>query len=298
MLMEKWIKRLLPALLLVALSGCHINEAVYRYDGSRIVYLRSPLMKVMDELNERHLSAQTVVARLNVILRNNEKNKETPLTGVYLGDKDGNLRLQLTASTGKIILDMANHNNTVDVWLPLKSRYFQGKRQDLLNNSQCQLSLIAHVGRARDLFFPRAWSDGAIEYRVTYQNGREVISVLEKPNFIRRRSRRITLAPESACVEMMEVYDKFGREVGIVTYSDYRFPESNTELAAEQNCPLIYPGCVKLHSPDGMFTLEFYVEEFILDSPIAASKFEVPKSENSKILNLGQALKHSGNLWE
>ena len=282
---------------LIALTGCRMNQAVYNEDGSRIIYTRPPLMKVVEELDERHLSVDGVMARLSVTLHDIKKNKEFPLTGVYLGDKDGNLRLRISATTNQVILDMGVHGDTVEIWLPRKERYFTGKLQDLLNNSQSQFSLLAHAGRARDLFFPRAWTASAIERRVTYEHGREVVSVIEKPNFIRRRSRRLTLAPESPVVESVEVYDRFGREVGTVGYSDYRFPEV-TENLKPGSCPVIYPNCIKMQSHDNTHLLEMNVDEIILNPTIAKDKFEIPPPEKMKLLDLGDALKRNGNLWE
>jgi hypothetical protein len=125
-----------------------------------------------------------------------------------------------------------------------------------------------------------------------------VISVYEKPSFIRRRSRRITVAPDSSCVETVEVYDKFGREVGMLSYSDYRFPDRDASAGDTPDCPVIYPGCVKLCSPDGHYTLELHVDELTLDSPIPAEKFPVPKPPNTKVLDMAQFLKHAETLWE
>jgi hypothetical protein len=278
----------------VLLGGCRMNEAVYNRDGSRIIYMRPPLMKVVDELDERHKVVESVVARLSVTLRDNEKNKEYPLTGVYLGDKDGNMRLRITHESNHVILDMGIHNDQVDVNLPRKTRFFQGKKADLLASSKCELSVFAHVGCAPDLFFPRAWSENALERRVTYQNGREVIAVIEKPNFIKRRSRRLTLAPESSSVEMLEVYDKYGREVGTIDYADYVFPDQDDP----NSCPLLRPGKITLQSNDRVHSLELCIEELILNSAIPMEKFCVPPPENGRTLDLGQALKRGNALWE
>jgi outer membrane lipoprotein-sorting protein len=287
--------------LAVWLPGCRMNEAVYHQDGSRIDYARPALPEVMAELNKRQAKMETVLARLNIILHDYSKNKdtETPLAGVYLGDNEGNLRLRVTASGGQLVLDMGNHGDVLEIYLPRQDRYFRGKRQDMLNNSTCQLALLAHAGRAKDLFFPNASSDHSIGTRVTYRNGREVLSVLERPSYIRRCSRRLTIAPEAVCVEMMEVYDKFGREVGYIRYSDYRFPDADNETPAEGSCPLIYPGCIALHSPDGLRTLELRVEEIQLNTPIPKEKFDVPVPEEQKVMDLGQALKkRNGKLWD
>ncbi|HYG77298.1 MAG TPA: hypothetical protein VEK08_19995 [Planctomycetota bacterium] len=297
---ESISSRMLPALLLACLllvSGCRMNEAVYRSDGSRIIYMRPPLMKVVEELDERHMAVNSVAARLNVTLIDTEKNKEFSLLGVYIGDKDGNMRLRITATGGQLVLDMGTHGEDVDVWLPRKNRFFRGKETDLLNN-QCQLSILAHAGGCRDLFFPRAWTEAATERRVTYNNGREVISVIEKPSFIRRRSRRLTMAPETPTVEAVEVYDRFGRDVGSIRYGDYRFPDPDEQDARAEGVGLTYPGLITLCSHDGIHRLEMRVEEVQINSEIDTAKFEVPRPEHTKVLELGTALKRSGNLWE
>jgi outer membrane lipoprotein-sorting protein len=286
---------LVPALLL--LSGCRMNESVYSpVDGQRIVFMRPPLMKVVEELDERHLAADSVKARFNITLHDNDKNKEYQLVGAYLGDKEGNLRLQIKATTGQKILDMSTHGEKMEVYLPRKNRYFKGNRADLLNTSECELALLAHIGSARDLFFPRAWTVNAIERRVTYERGREIISVIEKPGIIRKRSRRLTVAPETAAVESVEVYDKFGREVGTAAYNDYVRPgDAQPEADA---LGLLYPGRIVLQSHNASHTLDMEVDEITFNADIADELFEVVPPENMRILDLGQALKRSGNLWE
>jgi len=290
-----------PCLALLLLPGCWLNEAVYRADGSKIAYGRPRLEVVLEDLDKRREALQTVAARLNITLYDTDKNKEAALVGAYLGDKDGNMRLRITAVTNQLVLDMGRHKDTVDVYLPRKGRYFQGRFQDLLDN-QSQLTLLAHVGNARDLFFPRAWTPRAVGRRVTLTNSRETVNVIEKPNIIRRRSRRLTLAPEEAVIEDMEVYDRFGREVGMVRYFDYRFPAAEDEPilvghpVKEADPP--YPGRIALCPHNSAYKLVMQVEELILNATITASKFEVPLPENTKVLDLGHALKKSGNLWE
>jgi outer membrane lipoprotein-sorting protein len=283
-------------LALVLLSGCRMNEAVYTPNGDRIIYMRPPLVKVVEELDDRHLAAESVCANLNVTLHDNEKGKVYQLVGTYLGDKDGNLRLQVKATTGQTILDMAVFNDKMDVWLPRKNRYFRGNRQDLLNASECQLSLFAHVGAARDLFFPRAWSTNATERRVTFEHGREIISVIEKPGFIRKRSRRLTVAPEAATVEAVEVYDKYGREVGTVNYSDYRMP--GPALPEADALGLLYPNRVVLQSHNARHTLELEIDQIEFNTDIGEDKFHVRLPENQRIMDLDAKLRRCVNLWE
>lgn len=293
----RFIFSLSAAVVLFGLSGCRMNEAVYHADGSRIIYMRPPLMRVVEELDERHLAAQTVCARMNVVLRDHEKNKEWNLVGTYLGDKNDNLRLRITATGGQLVLDMGIHQDDVTLNLPRKNRYFTGKHNDLLNN-QSHLQMFAHVGGCRDLFFPRAWSPAAVERRVTVANGREVVSVIEKPSFIRKKSRRLTLSPDKPVVENLDVYDRFGREVGTLRYDNYTFPDIDSIDAKGDGVGLTYPSRITLMTHDGTHSLELNIEEIHINDDIDADKFEVPPPENGKTLDLESQLKRSGSLWD
>jgi hypothetical protein len=280
------------------LGGCRMNQAVYNTDGSRIVYMRPPLMRVVEELDERHLAAKSVCSRMNVVLRDHEKNKEWNLIGTYLGNSLNDMRLRITATGGQLVLDMSIRGDEVCVWLPRKNRYFRGSHQDLQNN-QSQLQIFAHVGSCRDLFFPRAWSPAAIERRVTVANGREVVSVIEKPSFIRKKSRRLTLSPEYPVVEAVDVYDKYGREVGTLRYDEYTFPDPDEVDEKGAAFGLTYPSKITLLTHDGSHSLEMQVEEILINQDIDPAKFDVPPPDGKcEILDLGNALKHTGSLWE
>ncbi|MCY3022599.1 MAG: hypothetical protein NTW87_26765 [Planctomycetota bacterium] len=278
-----------------------MNEAVYHRDGTPIK--RGTLMSVVEELDERYASVDSVAVRLNVTLLDTDKNKEHPLLGAYLGDKDGNMRLRITAPSNHLVLDMGRHGDIVEVYVARKDRYYRGKVADLMNN-QSQLSLLAHAGGARDLFFPRAWTPNAVERRIIYGNGREMISVIEKPSFIRRRSRRLSIAPEAAAVEKMEVNDRYGRELGAICYADYHFPSAEAEPILvgypppKDSSTTPYPGRIILCPHNVPFRLVMDVAEIAFNLPIAPDKFEVPQPENTKVLDLGPALKRSGSLWE
>ncbi|HEY3325516.1 MAG TPA: hypothetical protein VGP72_34005 [Planctomycetota bacterium] len=287
----------LALLVLLLGSGCRMNEAVYRSDGSRIIYMRPPLLRVVEELDERHAAISSVAARLNVTLIDTEKSRDFNLIGIYAGDKKGNMRLRITATGGQLVLDMGTHDEIVDLWLPRKNRFFRGKVQDLLNN-QSQLSLLAFAGGASDLFFPRAWTGAALERRIAYTNGREIVNVIEKPSIIRRRSRRLTMAPDTPTVEAVEVYDRFGREVGTIAYADYRFPNPDEQDAHAEGIGVVYPGRVILMPHDSVHRLDMQIEEVNINTEIDTAKFVVPVPENQKILDLGTALKRSGSLWE
>jgi hypothetical protein len=250
---------------------------------------------VLDELDRRQGAVESVAARLRITLKDRLKDKEFSLVGAYLGDKDGNERLRITADGGQVLLDLAVHGANVQLWLPRKQRYFVGQREDLLHHSECQLALLAYVGRARDLFFPRAWTDGAAEREFTRECGRPVLSVFEKPHVLRHRARCVTLAKDAPVVETVEVFDRYGAEVGTVAYADYLFPAANAK-AAPAAPP--YPRRLILRTADGKRELDMAVEELTLTAPIAPGKFDVPAPEDTQPTDLAGALSHNPNLWE
>src|SRR5688500_10285544 len=116
-----------PTFLLIALLlNIGSAHASTRPETLRMSFTRVPLVKVVEELDERHRAVETVGARLAITLFDLQKNKECELLGAYLGDKDGNMRLRITASGGQLVLDMAVCNEDLEVALPRKGRYFRG----------------------------------------------------------------------------------------------------------------------------------------------------------------------------
>ncbi|MGD0090501.1 MAG: hypothetical protein ABSE73_11330, partial [Planctomycetota bacterium] len=193
-------------------------------------------------------------------------------------------------------------DDKVEVYLPRKDRYFSGKFADLRDN-QSQLTLLAHIGNALDLFFPCAETPKSVGRKIICNDSRRIVSVLEKPDYIRHIARRLTLAPSSPTVEDMEVYDRFGREVGVVRYLEYTPPEWPGQLAASgrvaDDPPVTcHPGRIALCPHSSPYILLLQVEEFILNEPIDPAKFDVPRPEDQKVRDLRKALKNSGNLWD
>jgi hypothetical protein len=293
---------LLAGLLSLAVPFGWASEGGAKEKGAQKSNGREQVERVLEELMRRRSTVQTVAARLNLTLYNSDKNKEYPLVGVYVGDKDGNMRLRITAVTNQLILDMGRRDDKVEVYLPRKDRYFRGKLKDLLDN-QSQLTLLAHIGNARDLFFPCAETPKSMGRAITCNDSRKIVSVFEKPNYVRHRSRRLTLASGAPVVEDQEVYDRFGREVGVVRYREYTPAEWAGQLAATgqvaDNPPAIcHPGLIALCPHGGPHSLLLQIEEFILNEPVDPSKFDVPCPEDQKVRDLGKALKNSGSLWD
>jgi len=293
----------LCSIVFLGVAAAWPKESGNNHNGARKGNGREQFERVLEEVAARRSTVQTVGARVNLTLYDSEKNKEHPLVGAYIGDKDGNMRLRITAVTNQLVLDMGRHGDKVEVYLPRKDRFFSGQLKDLLDN-QSQLTLLAHIGNALDLFFPCASTPKCVGHRITCNDSRRIVSVLEKPNYIRRCSRRLTMAPNLPIVEDMEVYDRFGREVGVVKYRDYVFPEWGAEVASAG--PVVagdppdppHPGRIALCPHGSPHSLVMQVEEFILNEAITPSRFDVPRPEDQKVQDLGRALKKSGNLWD
>ncbi len=274
------------------LTGCKTNEAVYAPTGERLVFTHAALPDSADELDKRQGLVNTLAARLSVTLHDLKSGKEHALKGAYIGDKQGNLRLRITASSGHLVLDLSIQNTKVSIWLPRQERYYEGDRAELLS-SQSQLALIAQIGQATDLFFPRAWSTGATKRDTRIENGREIISVFEKQN----RARQLTVEPENDVVEKMDVFDLQGRDAGTILYRNYNLPWQKTNAAVKAP-DTVFPRRVTLRAPDGLHELDLDVDELILNTPIAQSKYVVPIPEGQEKLDMGKALQERPNLWD
>jgi hypothetical protein len=312
---------LLAVAVMALLGGCRMNEAVYQ-GATRIGQPRSTLAGVLDELDDRHLQAETVGARLNLTLHDARKQTDVALLGVYAGDKSGNMRLRITATTNNLVLDMGRHGDTIEVHLPRQGRYFRGPAADLCEH-RSDLALLANIGAATDLFYPRPWTPEATERTWLLDRGRETICVSSVASSAReaveplpvrsglssarqgRLLRRMAVAPEAAEITEVEVYHRSGARIGTVSYGDYCFPLREIEpillycrpgAAAPVSPP--YPRRILLCPDSGNYTLQLATEELFYNTPIQASRFEVPVPDGVKVAELGAALKRTTNLWE
>lgn len=315
--LARWA-RLLGCGLLLLLTGCAADQYRRLPDPTPITYDRISIRQLMEELDERRNGIEDAAVRLNLVLRDNAKNKEHGLSGIYLGDKAGNMRLRMTYSE-HLVLDLAIHGETVDLWLPRKGRYYRGTRKDLLAAPDCELSLFAYVGQVHELFFPRAWTEQAVERRVRMEGVREVISVLERPGLRRRCVRRVVISPEQPVVEEMAIYNRNDKSLGMIQYADYRFPGPLAGARDKSSIGVPWPGRVVLFTADKNRSLQMDVEELTINRSIPLAKYEIevpceestePRSDHEgsgtkaglgkslPILNLGDALQGGKSLWE
>lgn len=280
------------------LAGCSADVNRRLPDPTPVAYDRPSLVKVMEEMDERRYAVETLVVRTNVILHDHVKKKDVGLNGAYLGDKDGNVRLQIRYNESTI-MDLAIRGDTVQLLLPRKNRYFQGSKKDLLAASECELCLLAHVGNMPDLFFPRAWTietaNVETQRRGGFESGQEVVKVYERPGIKWRCVRAIHISMEQPVASQVDVFNRSEKSIGCIKYEDYRFPGP---AAGEIKRTPPYPGRVTLVTGDGNRSLEMNVEELIPNTPIDSEKFEIKPPEGMKVLNLGEQLGSGKSLWE
>ncbi|MCW8130413.1 MAG: hypothetical protein KIS92_08700 [Planctomycetota bacterium] len=284
--------------LLLLLSGCAADANRRLPDPTPIAYDRPSLVKVMEEMDERRYAVTSLVVRTNIILHDHVKDKHVGLNGVYLGDKEGNLRLQIRYNE-TAIMDLAIHGEEVDLWLPRKNRFFRGTKKDLLAATECELSLLAHAGNMPDLFFPRAWTTEVAnvdtQRRGGFEHGHEVVKVYERPGINWRCVRQVHISMEQPVADLVEVFSRAEKCVGRIKYEDYRFPGPT---AGELKRTPPYPGRVTLIPADESRSLEMNVEELIPNTPIDDEKFRIKPPEDVKVLNLGEQLGSGKSLWE
>lgn len=259
---------------------------------------RVPLVKVMEQMDDRRKAVDTVSSSLNVVLRDEVKGKDYHLNGAYLGDNNGNLRLRLKYEE-TVIMDLAFRGDTVELLLPRKNRYFRGSREDVQTASGNELALLAQVGNAHDLFFPRAWSPKAIERRVKLEGNQEVVSVIERPGIlVKKCTRRFWISTTQPVADKIEVFNANGQALGIIRYGDYRFPEPLAGDDASGPKQVVHPGTVTLVSEDGNRSLQMDITALHLNQAIPPQRFEITVPDGQKVLELKDGLSGEKGLFD
>lgn len=251
------------------------------------------LVQVIGELDKRREGTQTVVARLKVVLHDSAREREVTLDGAYLGDAQGNVRLRLKHGE-RLLIDLAFRDDNIELFLPLRERFYRGTRREVLAHGDNDLMLLAIAGNAHDLFFPRAWTARAVERRLRVDKGREFVTVLEGEGPACRRVKRLALSPTQPVVDQQEILGVAGRLVGCIQYADYRLPGPR----AGESSGVVYPGRITLLSRNEQRSLEMIIDELHINTPIPANKFTVELPEGQKVLALRELLSSVKSLWE
>lgn len=176
------------------------------------------LIEQVRELDARRAPLQDFRARLAVILKKGEK--EYTLSGMYSGNAQGDFRLSM--NWGLIsLLDTVFKGEQVELWLPRKGKLCRGPRSEV-RNVESDLRLLERIGSVSELFFPDAWAQNAVARRLVMEEGRPVLTVLERHESEIVPVRRVHLGTfeDRGVVEKVVLFEK-GTPVGAVTYRDY-----------------------------------------------------------------------------
>ncbi len=256
---------------------------------------KSALTECAGALCARRENVRTVVARLRVTLHDLARNKDFALNGAYLGDAAGNLRLRVTTESGQLMLDLGMCGESVEFCLPGKELFISGTREELLERPRCHLTLLAHCGRARDLFFPSVPNPESARRSACRVNGRAYFNIPETESVLPRYVKRFAVDKASNCVEQACVFTRAGVDAGRVAYSNYVLPNAGAE--SDPKLPE-YPRRVTLFVPGGVYALDLDVEDFSVNAAIAPGKFAVPVPSGFKRETLATALEKSANVWD
>ena len=244
------------------------------------------LLSRLDKMDERRQNVDSVIAHMKVVYKDSNTKREFGLNGIYLADKNGNLRVRLLFSE-TLIADLVFRGDTVEAWLPMKGKYLKGSRAELLGSGSNDLALLARVGSAREFFFPRAWVDGATERRGAVVNGIETVRVQANAGKDGQCVRKVQLASGQPYADAMSLYTGMGESLGELRYANY----------TDMNGTPLHPGTITLLPAKGTSSLKMTVDEFSLNQDLPEKSFEVIVPDEQKAENLMQCLKEGKGIF-
>lgn len=230
------------------------------------------LRQIVDEIDCRRLPLRTFSAHMKVKLKRNGENHN--LDASYVGDDRGNVRLRLTGPFGILALDLSQHNGRIECWMPLQKLAISGSRSEIMNDGTSELGLLAAVGNAMDMFFPRPWIDGTAVRRGKTDGAQVVIRAFDE-------SQKICLAaylidPASKTISAQSIFNRAGEPMGSVSYGEYcnisSFSNAKQPLQHFDSTQLV-PRQIFLSDVNGKFALNIEMESIAINTPIVDKQF-------------------------
>ena len=259
------------------------------------------LLHLIDEIDRRTVLIHSVGARLKVKVTN-DRGKTMNLDASYVGDAAGNFRLRLTGIFGILGLDMAMADGRLVCYLPTRKTAFEVPEQEMLNCASCELGLISELGRARELFSPRAWSAHADARKISDDEHGLSINVLHITPASTQCVRHITVDPIQKNIASEDVFRPSGDFLGRAEYT--RFVPYQNLMDDHKSNPPDYlletpvPQNVRLTSGNGKLTLEFEVESLRLNEPLNPRALEIDIPSKIHVATLNEALASGQGLFE
>lgn len=236
----------------------------------------SQVRQMIQTLDRSAYFVNTVSARMNVTIKRGSS-KAMTLDGVYVGDANGNLRLRLTGLFGILAMDVTVKDGTMTCWMPTKKLLVQASREELLNDAHSELAVLAAVGQARELFFPRPWADGATQRRLYASDNDMRIGVFGGSGG-RSCLRDYSIDPVENAVRSLDVLTERGETIGRIDYAQYQALtklDNGDEKNSEWRSAFKVPRSLKLADGEGRMTLECSLEGLRVNEPLKSNAFDM-----------------------
>lgn len=238
--------------------------------------------QMLQSLDRSAFFVNTVTARMNVTIKRGGS-KAMTLDGVYMGDANGNLRLRLTGMFGILAMDVIIKDGQLTCWMPTKKLLVQATREELLEDAHSELAVLAAVGQARELFFPRPWADGATQRRM-YSGDSEVRIGVFGGASGRSCLRDYALDTAENAIRSLDVLTERGETIGRVDYAQYQAltkvdSRDDKEKEGDWRSAFKVPRSLKLADGQGRMTLECALESLRVNEPLKSDAFsmDMPK---------------------
>ncbi len=260
------------------------------------------ILGLIEEIDRRTTRVKTVGARLKVKITN-DLGKSMNLDASYIGDSSGNFRLRLTGIFGILGLDMAMADERLVCYLPTRKTAFVVPEREMSNCASVELGLISELGRARELFSPRAWAARADARKITEDEHGLQVNVMSVNSASSKCLRRIQLNPLDRNIASEDVFrpsgDLLGRAeyVKFVSYQNLIEDRKNNH-ASDELLETPVAQSVRLTSGNGKLTLEFEVESLRLNDPINPAALEIDIPSKIHVETLAEALASGRGLFE
>lgn len=249
------------------------------------------LRQLIAEIDGRRLALHTLSAQMKVRLtrQNGESNS---LDASYIGDDQGNLRMRLTGPFGILALDLSLYRGRLACWMPLQKRAIAGTRAELLADGSSELALLAAIGNASDMFFPRPWADGATTRRVKMEGERLVVRAFAAATD-KHCLASYVIDPRQRSVTCQQIFSRAGQALGHAEYRE--FCAAGSLLDSQSSAPdfdgsKLFPRRVHLADGGGRLTLDLTVEKLTLNPALSESSYALKLPSDLDVHDIGAML--------
>jgi len=257
------------------------------------------LRELISEIDSRRLTLRSFSAQMKIKMTraNGEK---VSLDATYLGDHQGNLRLRLSGMFKVLALDLAVLNGRVSCWMPLQKRAIAGTRESLVSDGASELALLAAIGNASDLFFPRPWSSGAASRRANMKGDSLVVRSFGAGG------EKFCLGcyvidPSERAITRQDVFNRAGTALGTAEYTNFSSVETLLDSksdAPQFNTAQRFPRRIHLADAGGRMVLDVVVNKIVLNPVVAEGAYVLNLPADLTVSDMGPVLASGKPLFE